>query len=638
MGRQIEYPDLRPEAIRPFTSSVLNDLRALEQMLREGWIEEGVRRIGAEQEMFLVGEEWRPASLATRVLERLGGAPFTTELALFNLEANLDPIPLRDHCFRDLHAALDRAIAEVSEAAGEEGAKVLLAGHLPTLVKSDLTLDQITPVPRYFTLNEALTRMRGGQYHLHLEGADELMLEHDSVMLEACNASFQVHLQVGVEEFARLYNTAQLMVAPVLAAAVNSPLLFGRSLWAETRIALFQQSLDTRSGTPHLRDVSTRVRFGNRWVEESITELFEEDLSQFKVLMAGPVKEDPFELLRAGSVPSLDALQLYNSTIYRWNRPCYGISGGRPHLRIECRVLPAGPSTLDEVANAAFWIGLVLGASEAFGDPAERMDFRDAKSNFLSVARSGLGSGVRWLGGGMADVRSLILITLIPLARVGLVEAGVDPSDADRFLEVIERRVSTGQTGSEWVHRSLAAMRGRGTRSGRLAAITAATFRRQQEGIPVDEWQPAEVKEGGGATQSYLRVGQYMHTQLLTVNEDESVDLVAFVMDREKIRNVPVEDSEHRLVGVVSYRSILRYVGGRSELPAGGATPVKEIMARDPVTVTPQSSTLEAIQLMRDRGVACLPVLDEGKLVGLVTDRDFMPIAYDLLAERLASE
>ncbi len=638
MGRQIEYSDLRPEAIRTFTSAVLNDLRALEQMLRDGWIEEGVRRIGAEQEMFLVAEDWRPASLATRVLERLGGPPFTTELALFNLEANLDPLPLRGHCFRELHAALDRAIARVSEAAGEDRAKVLLAGHLPTLVKSDLTLDQITPVPRYYTLNEALTRMRGGQYHLHMEGADELMLEHDSVMLEACNASFQVHLQVGVEEFPRLYNTAQLMVAPVLAVAVNSPLLFGRRLWAETRIALFQQSLDTRSGTPHLRDVSTRVRFGNRWVRESITELFEEDLSQFKVLMAGPVKEDPFESLRTGAVPSLDALQLHNSTIYRWNRPCYGISGGRPHLRIECRVLPAGPSTLDEVANAAFWIGLVLGAAEAFGDPAERMDFRDVKSNFLSVARSGLGSGVRWLEGGMADVRSLILITLIPLARVGLVKAGVDPSDTDRFLEVIERRVSTGQTGSEWVHRSLASMREQGTRSGRLAAITAATFRRQQEGIPVDEWQPAELKEGGGATQSYLRVGQYMHTHLLTVNEDESVDLVAFVMDREKIRHVPVEDNEHRLVGVVSYRSILRYVGGRSELPAGGATAVKEIMWCDPVTVTPQSSTLEAIQLMRERGVACLPVLDEGKLVGIVTDRDFMPIAYDLLIERLGSE
>ena len=350
------------------------------------------------------------------------------------------------------------------------------------------------------------------------------------------------------------------------------------------------------------------------------------------------MREDPFELLRAGTVPSLDALQLFNSTIYRWNRPCYGISEGRPHLRIECRVLPAGPSTLDEVANAAFWIGLVLGASEAFGDPAEQMDFRDVKSNFLTVARSGLGSAVRWLEGGMADVRSLILITLIPLARTGLVRAGVEPGDADRFLEVIERRVSTGQTGSEWVHRSLAAMRGRGTRSGRLAAITAGTYKRQQEGTTVDEWEPTEVSEGGGATRSYRRVGQYMQTQLLTVDENESVDLVAFVMDREKIRNMPVEDSEHRLVGVVSYRSILRYVGGRDELPAGGATAVKEIMGRDPVTVTPESSTLEAIRLMRDRGVACLPVLDEGKLVGIVTDRDFMPIAYDLLEERLASE
>ena len=638
MGRQIEHPDLRPEAIRAFTSSILTDLRALEQMLREGWIEEGVRRIGAEQEMFLVGRDWRPAPLSTQVLDRLGGPPFATELALFNLEANLEPIPLRDRCFRELHDALNRAIGQVADAAAVDGAKVVLAGNLPTLVKSDLSLDQITPIPRYHTLNEALTRLRGGKYHLHMEGADELILEHDSVMLEACNASCQVHLQVGVEEFPRLYNTAQLMVAPVLAAAVNSPLLFGRRLWAETRIALFQQSLDTRAGTPYLRDLSTRVRFGNRWVEQSVTELFEEDLSQFKVLMAGPVAEDPFRKLRDGSVPTLDALQLYNSTIYRWNRPCYGISEGRPHLRIECRVLPAGPSTVDEVANAAFWIGLVLGASEAFGDPEQQMDFRDVKSNFLAVARSGLATGVRWLDGGMTDVRSLILETLIPLARSGLVTAGVDPTDADEYLRTIERRVTSGQTGSEWAHRSLAAMRGHGTRSGRLAALTAATFQRQQEGTPVDQWDPAELREGGGATQSYLRVEQYMHTHLMTVNEDESVDLVAFVMDRERIRHVPVEDNEHRLVGVVSYRSILRYVGGRSDLESGGATSVKEIMWQDPVTVTPQTSTLEAIELMRERGVACLPVLDEEKLVGIVTDQDFMPIAYELLQERLRNE
>ena len=554
---------------------------------------------------------------------------------LFNLEANLEPIPLRGRCFDELRSALDRAIAQVSKAAAAEGARVVLVGNLPTLVKADLSLDQITPVPRYYTLNEALTRMRGGKYRLQMEGADELILEHDSVMLEACNASCQVHLQVGVEEFPRLYNIAQVMVAPVLAASVNSPLLFGRRLWAETRIALFQQSLDTRAGTPYLRDLSTRVRFGNRWVEESVTELFEEDLSQFKALMAGSVAEDPFENLRRGSVPSLEALQLYNSTIYRWNRPCYGISEGRPHLRIECRVLPAGPSILDEVASAAFWIGLVLGASKELGDPSERMDFRDAKSNFLAVARSGLATGVRWFDGQMVDVRTLILQTLLPLAERGLSSVGVDKRDIEEYLGVMEERVASGQTGSEWVHRSLASMGGKGTRSGRLAALTAGAYYRQQEGIPVSQWEPADLSEAGGATQNYLRVEQYMHTHLMTVQEDESVDLVAFVMDRERIRHVPVEDADHRLVGVVSYRSILRYVGGRNELKEAGATSVKEIMGRDPVTVTPRTSTLEAIRLMRDEGVACLPVLDEGKLVGIVTDRDFMPIAYELLEERV---
>jgi CBS domain-containing protein len=635
MGKAIEHPDLSPAAIRAFTSSILTDLRALEQMLKEGWIEEGVRRIGAEQEMFLVREDWRPSPSAMAVLERLGGPPFTTELALFNLEANLEPIGLSDRCFTELHDALDRAIGEVAAAAEPEGARVVLAGNLPTLVKSDLALDQITPVPRYYTLNEALTRLRRGKYQLQMEGADELMLEHDSVMLEACNASCQVHLQVGVEEFPRLYNTAQLMVAPVLAASVNSPLLFGRRLWAETRIALFQQSLDTRAGTPYLRDLSTRVRFGNRWVEESVTELFGEDLSQLRALMAGPVREDPFQMLAEGEVPSLEALQLYNSTIYRWNRPCYGVSEGRAHLRIECRVLPAGPSTLDEVANAALWIGLVLGASEELGDPRERMDFREARSNFLAVARNGLATGVRWLDGTVVEVRSLILDMLLPMASRGLARADVDPDDASRYLQVIERRVKSGQTGSEWAYRSLTAMAGQGTRSGRLAALTAASFHRQQEGIPVDQWEPAELREAGGATQAYLRVEQYMHTHLMAVNEDESVDLVAFLMERERIQHVPVEDDEHRLVGVVSYRSILRYVGGQSELRLVGSTPVKEIMGRDPVTVTPKTSTLEAIRIMRDAGAACLPVLDEGKLVGIVTDRDFMPIAYELLRERL---
>ncbi len=636
MGQNVENADLKPEAIRAFTKSILRDLSALETMLREGLIEDGVRRFGAEQEFFLAGRGWRPAPVALEVLDRVEGEPFTTELALFNLEANLPPFLLKGSNLSALEAETERLVRAAREAANAEGAEVVLTGCLPTLVKSDLTLEQITPKARYFTLNEALTTLRGGEYHLRIEGSDELHLRHDSVMLEACNTSCQVHLQTGPSEFPRLYNAAQLATAPVLAAAVNSPLLFGKRLWAETRIALFQQSLDTRSATPYMRDLSPRVRFGDQWLEGSVTTLFEEDLARFRVLMAGPVDEDPFEALRMGRPPRLQALQLYNSTIYRWNRPCYGVGEGKPHVRIECRALPSGPTVHDEVANAAFWIGLTLGVADLYGDLTERMAFSNVKSNFLHAARYGLNAGLRWVDGRTVGAPELILETLLPIAASGLRAGGVDEAEIDRYLTTIEARVASGQTGSEWAMRSLAAMEGTGTLSERLAAITSATVRRQQEGGgPVHTWSLARLEEAGGWTHAYTRVEQYMTTDPVTVNESELVDLVAFVMEREKIRHIPVEDSDHRLVGLVSYRSLLRYfvdsdAAGSSETP-----PVREVMETELVTVAPDTLTLDAIDLMRDRAISCLPVVRGGKLVGLVTERHFMPIAYELLEERL---
>lgn len=635
MGQDVENPDLKPEAIRAFTKSILRDLRALERMLKEGRIEKDIRRFGAEQEVFLTGRGWRPAPLALQLLERVGGDPFTTELALFNMEVNLPPYRLEGRNFSRLEEELNRLLAQLREAARQENGEIVLTGTLPTLSKSDLSLDQITPKARYFTLNEALNSMRGGEYQLRIEGSDELILQHDSVMLESCNTSCQIHLQVGAEEFAQVYNSAQLITAPVLAAAVNSPLLFGRRLWAETRIALFQQSLDTRSATPYVRDLAPRVRFGDQWLKGSVTGLFEEDLARFRVLMSGKVEEDPFEALDQDRTPRLQALQLYNSTVYRWNRPCYGISEGKPHLRIECRALPSGPTVIDEVANAVLWIGLTLGALERFGDPADRMDFSDVKSNFLAAARHGLHAGLRWIDGRTMGAAPLILEILLPLAEEGLELAGVDSGDADRYLGVIRDRVTSGQTGSEWSLRSLTSMAGTGTLSERLAAITAATARRQEEGTPVHEWALARLEEAGGWTHTYLRVEQYMTTDPVTVNEDELVDLVAFMMDREKIRHIPVEDRDHRLVGVVSYRALLRFMADASERGLDGAPPVKEIMEKNPVTVAPDTLTLEAIDLMRDREVACLPVTREGKLVGLITERHFMPIAYELMEERL---
>ena len=619
---------------RAFSKALLKDLQALEKMLENGLIESGVRRFGCEQEMFLVNRAWRPAPVAMEVLERLDGEAFTTELARFNLEMNVEPMILGGACLSTLQESIEELLDMAREAASEEGADVVLAGILPTLGKSDLTLDNISPMPRYYALNESLTRMRGRAYRLQIQGRDELQIEHDSVMLEACNCSCQVHLQVDSTEFAPMYNAAQAMTGPVLAAAVNSPVLFGKRLWAETRIALFRQSIDTRSTSVHLREFSTRVRFGDRWVKESVAELFQEDIAQFRVLLAQETVEDPFEQLAAGDIPRLQALQLHNGTVYRWNRPCYGISEGKPHLRIECRVLPSGPTVLDEVANAAFWIGLVLGAKHEYGDITERLSFDDAKYNFLTASRQGLDAGFRWVDGQSVTAPELILETLLPLARAGL-EASVDRSEIDKYLGVIHDRVQSRGTGSDWMMRSLSEMEDRGSRSERMTALTAAIANRQSERKPCHEWELAMLEEAGGWTRKYVKVEDYMTTQLFTVQEDELLEMVAFLMERNQIRHVPVEDEQNRLVGLVSYRSILRMASDMGNEGDKGTTPVKTIMERDPVCVTPETSTLEAIDMMRKNAVSCLPVLKGEKLVGLVTEADFMPIAYELLEKQL---
>ncbi|MGD8287881.1 MAG: CBS domain-containing protein [Gemmatimonadota bacterium] len=629
---------LGPEATRSFTKALLRDLRAFESMLEEDLFESGVRRIGAEQEMFLVNDGWRPAPVALDLLERLGD-PYTTELALYNMEANLDPRLLRGSCFSELESELRSVLERARSVAAQLDSDIVLAGILPTLLRSDVTFDNITPRPRYYALNEAIAKLRAGEPHrLRIEGIDELYIEDDSVILESCNTSFQVHLQVGAAEFADVYNVAQVAIAPVMAAAVNSPILFGKHLWDETRIALFQQAVDARSGTVHVRELSPRVRFGERWLDDSVIELFQDDVARFRVLLAIDVDEDPIEVLRRGGAPKLQALQLHNSTVYRWNRPCYGVTDGTPHLRIECRVLPAGPTVIDEVANAAFWSGLVLGAREEYGDVRNRIDFSEAKANFLAASRHGLEAGFRWLDGRTVGARRLILEEAVPLARTGLEAAGVTGEDISRYLGLIERRVESGTTGARWVMRSLSGMKGRGTRAERLSAVTAGMIARQRSELPCHEWHDADLSEAGGWRLNYLTVEQFMTTSLFTVHEEELVDMVAFLMDREQIHHVLVEDDDHSLVGLVSYRSVVRLMAEGFDSATDETPAVKDVMERDPISVSPETATLEAIDLMRTHGVTCLPVVVDGKLVGIVSESDFMSIAYKMLANQIEAD
>lgn len=621
-----------PESMRAFMRALLEDVRALEQMIEGEMFETGIRRIGAEQEMFLVDRGLRPANRSLTLLEELPRSAFTTELGQFNLELNLTPLVFQKDCLKELERELTTRLDEVRKVAARHGVRVLLCGILPTLEKRDLGLDSMTPIPRYYQLNQIMRNLRGGEFRTYIKGLDELQAKHDNVMLEACNTSFQLHFQVGPGEFALLYNVAQLATAPVLAAATNSPVLLRHRLWHETRVALFQQSVDTRSEIHAQRGGRVRVNFGDHWIEDSILEIFREDIARYRVLIATELEESPLAKLARKELPELRALRLHNGTIYRWNRPCYGLAGGRAHLRIEARALPAGPTVLDEVANAAFFFGLMCGLSDQYGDPKEKMSFDDAKTNFMAAARYGLHAKLNWFGGRTHGAEDLIVKELLPLARTGLASRGIDAEDVTRYLDVVEARVKKGRTGSQWALDSLEAMEGEGRPDERYRALAASMLEQQWSGKPVHEWSDAHVESTEDVRDSYRTVGQFMSTDLFTVHPEDLIDLAASVMDWEHLRHVPVEDHEGHLVGLVTHRMLLRQV---SQGQAGRPVAVREIMNPTPVTISPDVTTIEALRLMRGKRLGCLPVVQDGKLVGIVTESDILDVSSRLLDEWL---
>jgi CBS domain-containing protein/gamma-glutamyl:cysteine ligase YbdK (ATP-grasp superfamily) len=625
------------ETMRAFMKAVLDDVHALERMIEDGKFETGRRRIGAEQEMFLVDKAMRPRPVAVEIIQDVKDPRVTTELARFNIEANIQPRIYGGDCLRQMETELTEVVEVVRQAAARHGADVLLTGILPTLHKTDLGLDNMTPNPRYESLNQALTHQRGGDFQVYIKGTDELQITHDNVMLESCNTSFQVHFQVAPNEFARLYNVAQAVTAPVLAAAVNSPVFLGHRLWHETRVALFQLSVDERSTAHQQRGLPPRVTFGSGWVRGSVLEIFREQIARFRILLATDLAEDSFEALRRGQVPELRALRIHNGTTYRWNRACYGISEGAAHLRIENRVMPSGPTVVDEVANAALFFGLMSTFVDAYPDISKVMEFDDARANFFEAARHGLNAQFRWVGGKIHTAADLLSAHLIPMAREGLTKAGIDAEDIDKYMGIMEERVRSGKTGAQWMLRSLADIGDQSTRDIRERSVTAEMLERQREGKPVHEWQYGSLRQDEDwQRHGYRTVGQIMSTDLFTVHPEDIVDLAASVMAWEHIRHVPVEDEHGRLVGIVTHRAMLRHMSRNRGDTASAPVAVRDIMKHGPLAVPPDTLTVDAIRLMRKHQIGSLPVVDGDKLVGIITESDLLEVSARLLEKYLS--
>ncbi|WP_431162857.1 CBS domain-containing protein [Flagellimonas beolgyonensis] len=613
MGEHIARSNFDERERMVFVQHLIDDIKALETMIKERMIESDVVRIGAEQEMCLINSDYRPAAKSLEIIKAIDDPHFTTELASYNMEANLDPVQLGNECFRSMQDQLESLLKKARNKAEEHNTRILLTGILPTISRDELRMEFMTPIPRYYKLNDILKAWRGDDFSVRIKGADELSLHHDSVLFEACNTSFQLHLQIPQDDFIKSYNWAQAISGPVLGTACNSPLLLGKELWRETRIALFQQSLDTRKWTKAVKEQVARVGFGERWQIASPVEIFKQDISTHRILLTKPIERSSLDVLREGKIPKLEALSLFNGTVYRWNRPCYGVGNGKPHLRIENRYIPSGPTVIDEIANFAFWVGLMVGRPKKYDDLPCIMDFREAKVNFLRAAQNGRQAMFSWMGRAMT-VKKLVREELLPIAYEGLRKFQVNESDIVELLGIIDERVGKG-TGADWQINNFRSLRKQIKLDSAIVQLTKAMYHNQLTNVPVYQWKNIEGMDK--TMEAFHWVGQIMSTKLMKLYEDDYANLAIAIMQWNNIHHLPVENGKGELVGLLTWSHIEKL--GRMDMHE---VRVSDIMINEVISVEPKTEIEVAKKMMADHQIGCLPVCVDTHIVGIISKVD----------------
>jgi len=475
---------------RRYREKVRLDLDVFGRMLSQSVFDYERPLIGLEVELNLVDRHFQPRMTNAEVLERIADPAFQTEIGQYNIELNVDPRSLPGEAAIELEKDLRLSLNRAEKLANETGAHIVAIGILPTVMPEHLHAGAMSTKLRYKALNDAMVTARGEDMYIDIEGGsgEHLAMYADSIAPESACTSVQLHLQVAPREFAAYWNGAQALSGLQLAVGANSPYFCGKELWHETRTELFSQATDTRPVELRNQGVRPRVFFGERWIT-SVFDLFEENVRYFPALLPETTDEDPVATLEAGEAPRLSELRLHNGTVYRWNRPIYDIADGRPHLRVENRVLPAGPTIIDTMANSAFYYGVLRRIVEQDRPIWTRMSFADAERNFHACARDGLAARVYWPGFGEVPADELVLRHLLPMARAGLAHWGVSSAVSDRYLGVIEDRCISGVNGASWQIAAVRRLEERGAdRATALKAMLEHYVRAMHTNEPVHTW------------------------------------------------------------------------------------------------------------------------------------------------------
>ncbi len=453
MGQQVQVKRFTRQDRQRYRAKVRRCLDVFARMLAEDKFEFKRPMTGLEIEFNLMDAEQDPAMRNAEVLAAIANDAFQTELGQFNIEINVRPRSLVGTDANDLEAELRASLNDAEQRARTRDTHIVMIGMLPTLTPNHLTGASISANPRFELMNEQIFAARGEDMRISIDGVERLTTYADTIAPEAACTSVQFHLQVSPQDYAAMWNAAQCVAGVQLALGANSPFLFGKELWRETRVALFEQATDTRPEELKAQGVRPRVWFGERWIT-SIFDQFEENVRYFPALLPVCEDEDPVEVMARGDTPRLGELRMHNGTIYRWNRPVYDVFRGRPHLRVENRVLPAGPTVVDVLANGAFYYGILRALAYQDRPIWSQMSFSAAEDNFNAGARYGINAQLYWPGLGEVPATELVLRRLLPLARQGLADWGVDAAVSDRLLGIIERRCTSQINGAEWQART----------------------------------------------------------------------------------------------------------------------------------------------------------------------------------------
>jgi len=467
MGEEIVREHFRASDFRRFEKRLAAETAELERWFAEGRFAEKDYVVGFELEAWLTDRDLAPAPINGAFLEAIGDPAVVPELAQFNVELNCPQRHLRDDALSALHEDLSALWQKCRSVAAGLDARLLMIGTHPLAEESALTLENMTGHHRYRALNEQVMRLRrGNPLALSIEGIEGLHIDHRDLTFESAATSFQIHLQVPEPRAARSFNAALAISGPMVAAAANSPYLFGKDLWDETRIPLFEQAVNLRP---------ERVTFGRGLVNCSLFEIFEENLRDHPVLLPELMEDD---------MESMHHLRLHNGTIWRWNRPLIGFDeDGIPHLRIEHRAVPAGPSAADCIANTALCAGLMSDLASEEMPPELVLPFDTLRDNFYRAARSGLGARMKWMRGKTCTARDLLLEELVPRARRGLEGLGVTTKDIGTYLGIIEERVGSGQNGAAWQRKRFRRI------GGDFGMLVADYYSNQERDAPVHTWE-----------------------------------------------------------------------------------------------------------------------------------------------------